>query len=220
MKFSSGTSNNSGSLLISTAYLPPISYVSACLHAEAICVEQHETYPKQTIRNRCVICGPNGKQVLSIPVIKVDGNHTQIKNIRLSGEIHWQKIHWRSISAAYSNSPFFLYYSDFFLPFFSKKQEFLIDYNNAMLEVLFRILKTEKKITATENYEKQSTGKNDLRSAWGKQQPCKCTSFPLYTQVFSNKYEFIPDLSIIDLIFNLGPEAGSYLENLELHCSF
>ena len=216
MKFSSGTSNNSGSLLISTAYLPPVSYISACLHAEEICIEQHETYTKQTVRNHCLICGPNGKQVLSIPVIKVDGNHTKTKNIRLSGEIPWQKIHWRSISAAYSNSPFFLYYSDYFLPFFSRKQEFLIDYNTAMLEVLFRIFKTEKKITATEHFEKQENRKNDLRSVWGKKHTFECASFPPYTQVFSHKHEFIPDLSILDLIFNLGPEAGSYLENLEL----
>jgi WbqC-like protein family len=214
MKFSSGTINNSGSLLISTAYLPPVSYVSACLHADEICIEVQETYTKQTFRNHCLICGPNGKQQLSIPVVKVDGNHTKTKDIRLSGTIPWQKMHWRSIRTAYSNSPFFLYYSDYFLGFFEKKQEFLVDFNHSLLDVIFGILKTQKSVTVTEEFSKEPAGKSDMRGYWGKSQRDESLLFPAYTQVFSHKHEFVPDASIIDLIFNLGPEARFYLENL------
>lgn len=215
MKFSSGTNNKPGNLLVSTAYLPPVSYVSACVHADDVCIESHETYTKQTIRNHCLICGPNGKQVLSIPVIKVNGNHTMTKDIRLSDSIPWQKMHWRSIRTAYSNSPFFLYYSDCLAPFFEKKQEFLLDFNSSLLETIFRLLKENKPVTTTEKFEKAAGSSNDYRSFWGKKSSVKRLDFPEYTQVFSQKNGFLQDASIIDLIFNLGPEAREYLDHIK-----
>jgi len=209
------TKNNIGSLLISTAYLPPVSYVSACIHAANICIEKYETYPKQTLRNHCIIYGPNGKQVLSIPILKVDGNHPKTKDIRVSESIPWQKMHWRSIKTAYSNSPFFIYYCDYFVPYFEKKQEFLVDFNTSLLETIFQVLKTDKSVTGTGQFEKTVSNKIDSRTLWGKKSPEIHSNFPEYTQVFSSRHSFIPDLSIIDLIFNLGPEARQYLENFE-----
>ena len=203
-----------GSLLIPSSYLPPVSYVSACLHADDIVIEKYETYAKQTFRNHCIIGGPNGKQKLSIPVIKVNGNHTKTKDIRISDVMPWQKMHWRSIKTAYNNSPFFLYYYDSFIPYFEKKQEFLVDFNTSLLESIFHILKEEKKIQGTDQFEKEVSEKYDLRNLWGKKHPVIQSNFPEYTQVFSPKHGFLHDLSIIDLIFNLGPEARQYLRNL------
>ena len=216
MKFSSESRDNSGSLVISTAFLPQISYVSACIHADVIFIENYETYPKQTIRNHCTICGPNGKQLLSIPVIKPDGNRTKTKDVRISDSLPWQKMHWRSIQTAYSNSPFFLYYSDYFEPFFEKKQEFLVDLNTSLLETILRILKEEKKITGTDQFEKEVSEKTDRRFRWGKKYSIIHSDFPVYTQVFTPRQDFIPDLSILDLIFNLGPEARDYAACLNL----
>lgn len=213
MTFSSETNHNQAGLLISTAYLPPVSYVAACLHEGDIRIEMHETYPKQTICNHCLIFGPNGKQVLSIPVTKTEGNHTKTRDVRLSDTMSWQKMHWRSIQTAYSNSPFFLYYSDYFAPFFEKKFEFLVDFNTSLLETLFHILKMEKTISGTASFEKVVTGMKDLRFTFGKKNSLPGFAFPEYTQVFSGKHGFLPDLSILDLVFNLGPEARSFLKN-------
>jgi len=127
----------------------------------------------------------------------------------------WQKMHWRSIKTAYSNSPFFLYYGEFFLPSFEKKQQFLVDFNTSLLKTIFLILKEEKRITLTDQFEKTVNKKTDQRILSGKKNPPSQSRFPEYTQVFSPTHGFIPDLSIIDLIFNLGPEARPYLEHFQ-----
>jgi hypothetical protein len=169
------------------------------MHSERITIEAFETYKKQTCRNHCDIYGPNGKQRLSIPVIKVNGNHTLTKDVRISYTQAWQKVHWRSIETAYNNSPFFLFYRDHLEPFFFKKFDFLLDFNTKLLEVLFNIFRIEKQIDLTDHYEKPPVIPFNL-------------IFPSYIQVFSEKSGFQPNLSAIDLLFNLGPEAGEYLQ--------
>jgi hypothetical protein len=198
------------SILITTAYLPPLAFISECAYSEKIIIEAFETYSKQTIRNHCFIAGPNGKQQLAVPVNKVDGNHTLTKDIRISYFQDWQKIHWRSIETAYNNSPFFLYYRDYFEPFYFRKFDFLIDLNNSILETVLNTLRLDKEIEVTKQYEKVPESAVDLRKNFGLKNPG--TAYPLkkYTQVFEGKSGFIPNLSIIDLIFNLGPEAGEY----------
>jgi hypothetical protein len=184
--------------LFSTAYLPSVSYIAECLQSDNVNIEAFETYKKQTCRNHCHIYGPNGKQKLSVPVIKVNGNHTLTKDIRISYFQIWQKVHWRSIETAYNNSPFFLYYRDYFEPFYVKKFDFLLDFNTKILEVLFIIFRIEKEIDFTDHFENPSIEEKNL-------------FFPSYTQVFEARSGFLPNLSIIDLLFNLGPEAVEYL---------
>jgi len=199
-------------LLLSTAYFPPISYVAASLQAEEIVIEQFETYTKQTCRNRCMICGPNGKQVLSIPVIRVDGNHTKVKDVRISTHSQWQKNHWRSIETAYNNSPFFLYYRDLFEPFFLKKFDSLVEFNTSILKSVFSAIGEERPVAFTDEYEILPADLTDQRSRLiGKNSKLQ---FPLYIQCFSEKFGFLSDLSILDLIFNLGPETNQYLAGL------
>ena len=199
-------------VLLSTAYLPPVSYLSGCLKSDELWVEGFETYPKQTSRNHCKIYGPNGLQTLSVPVIKVNGNHTLTKDIRIANSIPWQRSHWRSIETAYNNSPFFLFYKDEFEPFFERQFDFLLDLNTELTEVIFNILRIEKKITCTEKFLEIHDSIEDYR--WvKKKEVTSIKAFPPYTQVFSPKYGFIPDLSIIDLIFNLGPESRDFLNS-------
>ena len=198
-------------VLLSTAYLPPISYLSACLHTDQVLIERFETYPKQTCRNRCHIYGPNGLQTLSIPVIKVNGNHTLTKDIRIATSTPWQRLHWRSIETAYNNSPFFLYYQDEFERVFEKKFDFLLDLNIMLLEILFDILRIEKKIGFTDHFLKIPEGIEDHREFSKKMNVHSNDAFPPYTQVFSPQHGFIADLSIIDLLFNLGPESCDFL---------
>lgn len=214
MKFSLQTKDDPGSEIISTAYFPPVTYVAKCLHAKEVLIEQFETYPKQTLRNRCFIYGPNGKQILSVPVTKPDGNRTRTREVRISYDQAWQRHHIRSILTAYNNSPYFLYYQDYFLPVLGKRFEFLIDLNCSILEKVSDILKLQTKIQLTDRFYQEISRNKDLQHYNRKDAPNRITEVPDYTQVFSPKHGFLPDLSIIDLIFNLGPESHSYLQLL------
>jgi hypothetical protein len=201
-------------ILLSTSYLPPVSIISACSGSERVIIEGFETYSKQTFRNHCVICGPNGPQMLSIPVYKVNGNHTMVKDIRISYADAWQKIHWRSIETAYNNSPFFLFYRDHFEPFYIKKYDHLLEYNTGLLQLIFRILEMDMPIGCTDRYSRQPEGMADQRSLVNRKKVAAKDSFPEYRQTFHPENGFLPDLSVIDLIFNLGPEASDYLRVL------
>jgi hypothetical protein len=197
-------------MILPTSYLPPVSYMAEALRGEEIVIEAYETYLKQTCRNHCSIVGPNGKLTLSIPVIKVNGNQTLTKDIRISYLQEWQKIHWRSIETAYSNAPYFLYYRDHFHPLFLKTQEFLLDFNQGMLEAVFQSLKINKSVRFSEFYDKEI---NRERAAQLVSKKVGSVN-PEYRQVFHERHGFIPNLSIIDVIFNLGPETTGYLELL------
>jgi len=194
-------------MVFPTAYLPPVSYISQFIVSEKVVVEAYETYVKQTCRNHCVILGPNGRQTLSIPVIKVNGNRTLIKDIRISYTQSWQKIHWRSIETAYNNSPFFIHYRDLFMPLFMKFFTYLIDLNHEALEVIFSAIKTGRPILYTDAFIKNSESENTENLVSGR------SGFlnPEYRQVFHERTGFIPNLSVIDCLFNLGPETSFYL---------
>jgi hypothetical protein len=198
------------SILLSSAYLPPVSYVAECLASEKLIIERFETYTKQTCRNHCDIYGPNGLQTLSIPVSKVNGNHTLVKDVRIVYTPAWQKIHWKSIETAYNNSPFFLYYRDPLEPFFSKHYDFLIDFNADLLSVLFKILGVAPVLEFTDHFEKFPEVP-DLRSSLVKKKRTHNLTLPEYEQPFRARSGFIRDLSIVDLLFNAGPDARAYL---------
>jgi len=204
-------------VLLATAYLPPAGYLAEVVAAGEVRIEVFETYRKQTTRNHCMIYGPTGAQKLIIPVVKPDGNHTLTKNIRISGHQPWQKIHWRSIETAYNNSPFFLYYRDHLAPFYDKRWQFLLDLNCGLLEMLLRILRIERPVTFTKAFEKIPAGARDLRPLAREGPSNPLCHYGKYSQVFEYRHGFIPALSVIDLLFNTGPETTSYLSALSQH---
>jgi WbqC-like protein family len=198
-------------LLFSTAYFPPVSYMAACMDADELVLESCETYTKQTCRNHCVIYGANGRQILSVPVHKVHGNHTLVRDVQISYAVNWQQAHRKAIESAYRNSPFFLFYQDELMSFFEKKIQHLFDLNLQILEILLKTLGIEKKISFTTAYEREPVGILDQRELLiSKHHRQKMDP---YTQVFSDKSGFLPDLSILDLVFNLGPDSMQYLKN-------
>ena len=199
-------------ILVHTACLPPISYMAAVVRSEKVYVEGWETYPKQTNRNHCHIYGPNGRQKLTIPVSRPDGNHTRTRDIVISDHEPWQRTHWRSIETAYSNSPFFLFYSDEIRAFFEKPERFLLDYNTKCLVSILKILNLKIEITHTEAFVNITKDIPDLRSH-SIFSP-KPEIFPRYIQTFEPVHGFIPNLSILDAIFNLGPGTLSYLNGI------
>ncbi len=199
-------------VLLSTAYLPPISYFIAVHQSSDFCLEACENYVKQSYRNRCKIAGANGMETLSIPVESENGNKISIRDVRISGQDHWQQKHWRAIVSAYRNSPFFEYYEDDFRPFYEKKYEFLWDYNLELLTLIFELLEWDVQIHFTNVFEHNRLEINDLRSEiHPKKEPVFLAK--AYYQVFGLKNGFQADLSVIDLLFNLGNEAEVILSS-------
>ena len=201
-------------ILVATAYLPSVNYMAEVIRADEIVIESFETYTKQTCRNHCTIFGPNGKQTINIPVIKANGNHTLTKDVLVSTHQNWQRIHWRSIETAYNNSPFFLYYRDHFAHFYETNYRFLLDLNTEIFRTLLQILKIERPVRLTEKFEKSPANIVDFRTILGAKHFGQHKNYPHYTQVFEFRHGFLPGLSILDAIFNLGPEAPFYLETV------
>ena len=200
--------------LLSTAYLPPIEYFAIILQSGVWKIENHEHYIKQSYRNRCNIITANGLLNLSIPVNKVDGNHTLTKDIRISYLSNWQSNHWRAIESAYNKSPFFLYYRDDLEKFYKQSYELLIDYNTELLKFILKKLGISTEINFTEDFLPINQSENDERYSIHPKLSKGNVIYPHYYQVFEEKHGFIPNVSIVDLLFNEGPESKYYLENL------
>lgn len=197
---------------MSTAYLPPVSWVEAAAKADEVIIEVYETYPKQTYRNRCDIITANGPISLSIPVNKMSGKKTKLKDIEIFYGENWQRLHWRTIDAAYSNSPFYLFYKDEFQPLFAKQTRFLLDFNMELCEMIYNLLELPFDFMLSEEFVHNAEKISDLRTAFSPKNKERKQKQKPYHQVFQERHGFIPDLSIIDLLFNQGPAAKSYLD--------
>ncbi|HSV88677.1 MAG TPA: WbqC family protein [Bacteroidales bacterium] len=202
-------------LIISTAYLPPVAYLAWLSVADEIHIEINETYPKQTWRNRCTIASANGPLNLVIPVEKPLGNRTPTRLVEVSSHKDWQKQHWKSIVSSYRKSAFFTHYGDILEPFFAKKfVETLIDWNDMLLNAICRELGFKIQPMPTQSFERNPEGYLDLRFSLSPKKLQKAsteTTFIPYFQGFSEKYGFLPNLSIIDVLFNMGPNTTAYL---------
>ena len=209
-------------ILLSTAYLPPLEYMACLVRAKTARIELHETYPRQSWRNRCTLLTGNGPAALIIPVNKPQGNHTKTKDVLISDHMAWQRKHWQSIVSAYGNAPYFFYYKDLLAPFYhSQPAQHLWKFNHALLESIIGELQLETAITFSLTYQHQPEGITDLRTTFTPKPHRKTTKivneWPFYQQVFADRYGFVTDPSIADLLFNLGPEAKSYLESLKIN---
>ena len=198
--------------LFTTAYFPSISYMARFLKEDAPVIEVWETYHKQTYRNRCRVMTANGVENLSVPVVKVNGNHTMTKDMALSPIEPWQHIHSRCLESAYKAAPYFDHYYDYLRPVFEGHFERLIDLNDATLKAVLKMLKVDKGFVHTTDYVREA--ENDLREAFSLKKQADASLFPTYYQVFNDKHPFAPDLSVLDLVFNEGPEAVGYLKRL------
>lgn len=204
-------------LLLHPSYFGPVSQYVAISKANEVVFENEDNYQKQTYRNRMYIYGANGKLLLNIP-IKHTGNksgHQMYKNIKIENDFNWQQQHWKSLQTVYRTSPFFEFYEDDFLPIYSKKYDYLMDFNYDCLELALECLQMELKYTKTEEYfaePKNLINGRSLINAKGEKE----FNLQAYTQVFESKFGYLNDLSIIDLIFNEGPNAANYLQQQEL----
>ena len=199
-----------GKILVSTAYLPPVEYFSVISHAHEIYIEREENYIKQSYRNRCYILSAHGRQLLSVPVYLGSQHKTPLKEIRIDYSKRWQQVHLRALTAAYNSSPYFQYYFENFEKTITRKIDFLIDLNSELTQTVLDILKLKIKLTCTTDFEPAGFIDNDYRYNIS---PKKQSQFSVkeYMQVFNNNCRFVQGLSIVDLIFNMGPEAVGYL---------
>ena len=182
--------------VLPTTFFGPVSWYEQIARAtEPVYIEAHENFQKQTLRTRCRIATANGVQTLTVPV----SGSGSIKDIKISDHNNWRHLHWQALASAYGSSPFFEYYADDIAPFFEKKWEFLFDYNLEITRKMCELLDIRKEIRLTDEYKGCTF---DLRA----KADCK----PYY-QVFQSRHGFLPDLSILDLLFNMGPEAILYL---------
>lgn len=203
----------SATVLLSTAYFPPIRYFSKIFQYENVYIESDENYCKQTYRNRCNILSANGPLALTIPVLRSESTKILITDLYIDQTSRWKAIHWRAIESAYRNSPFFLYYSDEIKEIFFAPVDKLFDFNMILLKSLLELLSFPKEINLTEGYKKidgpyddfsnSIRPKNQLEEYQFKSEP--------YYQVFEQKFGFIAELSILDLLFNLGPSAEGHI---------
>ncbi len=191
---------------ISTAYLGPVQQYSKMFHFPEVRIETSENYLKQSYRNRCIIAGANGPLPLSVPIVKPDTLKCLTKDIRISDHGNWRHLHWTAIVSAYNSTPFFEYYEDDFAPFYEKKYEFLFDFNEELRMLICQLLDIQPQIQYTTSFE--ADVENDFRWISPKQDIAD-PSFLLkpYYQVFQDKHGFLPNLSIIDLLFNTGNEG-------------
>ncbi|ULC60324.1 WbqC family protein [Flaviramulus sp. BrNp1-15] len=202
-------------IIIHPTYFPNIAHFVAMVNAEGITFEMDDNFLKQTYRNRTYIYGANGKLALNIPVIHSQKNRQKYRDVKIFNEEKWQDNHWKSLLSAYRTSPFFEYYEDELVTLFTEKTEHLLDFNLKCFEVICDCLQLDLNIHKTETYQKNITDKIDYRYLVNAKKEIP-QQFNNYTQVFRDKHGFISNLSILDLLFNEGPNVLNYLESQTL----
>lgn len=192
-------------------YLPNVEFIKnlQTFKGTETLIEHHEHYPKQTFRNRTMIAGPNGKLELSVPVKKSNVKRTPYKEILISYDESWQRIHWLSLCTSYRSSAYFEFYEDAFVSFYHQKFDFLFDYNQQLLEVILKSLKLKIDYSLTTEYHPIYDNKEDFRNSLDFRKP---TGFQQkkYQQVFEDRNPYLNNISILDLLFNQGPQASKF----------
>lgn len=198
--------------ILQTTYFGPIQWYQKLHRFDHCMIEQHDSYQKQTYRNRCLIATANGVQALTVPV-EHNNDRMLVKDLRISDHNQWRRIHWNALQSAYSESPFFEYYADDIRPFFEKRYDFLIDFNEAIRETVCKLIDIQPQTEYTSAYNSQWQESADYRDVIHAKHPLPDNDFEAkpYWQVFQHKHGFLANLSILDLLFCMGPESVFYL---------
>jgi hypothetical protein len=196
-------------------YFPNISHFVGIVNADNVVFEIEDNYQKQTYRNRTSIYGANGKLSLNIPVKHSHKNRQLYKDVKIVNDTNWQLSHWKSLQSAYRTSPYFEFYEDELAPLFLKKHNYILEFNFKCLKVISDCLQLDLNYKTTIHYQKEILNSQDLRFLVNARKESE-QNFKPYTQVFSNKYGYINNLSILDLLFNEGTNALNYLHSQKL----
>jgi hypothetical protein len=200
------------SILIHPSFFPNIATCVGMVNTEDnITFEVCDSYQKQTYRNRTYIYSANGKIALNVPVKFSQNNRQLYKDVQIANEENWQLLHWKSLLSAYRTSPFFEFYEHEFAPLFHSDQKYIMAFNFKCLEVIIECLQYDLRYELTTSYHKEPP-MTDLRFLINARKEVEY-DFEPYTQVFSNKHGYINNLSVLDLLFNEGPNALNYLKS-------
>lgn len=207
-------------LLIDLQYLPPISYFILLAQYDKVVLERGDSFNKSTYRNRCYIAGPNGALRLTIPVLGGKSHRIYYSDTQITYEQDWQKNHWQSLCSCYRSSPYFEFYEDRLAPFYEQRFTHLYEFNRELLMLMLDLLNLNIDISYTDEYHKTYSQADDYRDTI-LPDPRKAPQQtqinpPVYHQVFETKTGFLPNLSILDLLFNEGPNSRDFLNNQSL----
>ena len=207
--------NSAEDIVLSSVYAGNIDYYSSLISSNSAVIDIHEFFRKQSYRNRCVIAGANGPLNLIVPIQRESGK-TKVKDIKIDHSQNWKKIHWKSLESAYRTSPYFEYYEHLFYPVYHEnKLKFLLDLNDKMAEIILSCLQFEKSIPKSNQYVSKVGESVDYRQKIHPKQPNLDVSAGVkYIQVFEDKLGFFPNLSVLDLVFNEGPNAIVLLKGI------
>lgn len=195
--------------------IPNLDFFKLLLNKKIVFLEAFENFSRQTFRNRFEIAAANGVQKLVVPIEKSSMPKVLMKDVRISYDEDWQRKHWRAIVSAYNSSPFFLYYQDEFKAVFKYRYEKLVDFNLALLKLFINLLSLGVELKFTTSFDNPVNANMDFRYQFEKKNKNLFQIYPPYYQVFKDKNGFIENLSIIDLLFNLGPESKTYLHTIK-----
>ena len=199
-------------ILIHPNYFPNIHQFSHLIKADHILFEVSDNYQKQTYRNRTYIYGANGKLGLFIPIIHTHKNRELFKDIKISYESDWMDLHLKSLQSAYRSSPYFEYFEDDFINLFSKKEKYLADFNMKCIDLISELLDLNLCYKITKIYEENPKNTIDLRGLSIARKE-KFINTPKYLQVFESKHGYLPNLSVLDLLFSEGTNSISLITN-------
>lgn len=192
-------------------YLPPVEYfIQLNRHKANILIEREEHLIKQTYRNRAHIYSPDGMLALTVPLVKGSKVHTKMKDVKISYDFNWQRLHWMSLQNCYRRSAYFEFYEDDFARFYARNFEYLFDYNEELLQLIIKLLKLKVDYKLTTEYQEVYPEMLDLRRAITPKKENDIDQKP-YFQLFEERHGFLKNLSIVDLLFNHGPQAINYL---------
>lgn len=198
--------------LLHLTYFPNIAHMAVMIQSEEIFFEHCDTYMKQTYRNRCCVMAANGLLQLNIPVIHSQKDRQLYRNVKVSHVEQWQNNHLKSLESAYRKSPFYEYYIDDISPLFKLNIGNLYDFNLTCLKKIFECLQLPLNYKLTESFESAAKSHTDYRNLVFCKKEIK-QSFENYIQVFNDKHGSIGNLSILDLLFNEGPNTVNYLKS-------
>ena len=202
------------SCILASAYFPPVQWMQKLHRYRHAIIERNDNFQKQTFRNRCLIATANGVQALTVPIEKYEGAKCPMRDIRIGDHGEWRHIHWNAIVSAYGESPFFDYYADDLHPFFERKWTYLFDFSMEIARKLCELLDVRPHIELTDTYaDAKAISADDFRDAIRPKHPLPDPSFEPrpYYQVYASRHGFQPNMSVLDLLCNEGPEGIFWL---------